>query len=100
MPPKLRKELADDQYYKKCCIKDGNCSGNIEWHHSLEFAGKQIQRKFAILPACQYHHDRVAIFKKIFHWIALNRATEQELKEFERANFKRELMILNKLYKK
>jgi len=100
IPKKLREEMAQDPYYKKCCLKNNECSGKIEWHHALEFAGRQIQKKFAIIPVCEYHHKNVSLFKKIFHWIALRRATIGELKEFERANFKRELIILNKLFKK
>lgn len=100
IPIKLRNEMSLDPYYKECCLKNNECSGRIQWHHALTFAGKSIQRKFAIVPACEHHHKNVAIFKKLFHWIALNRATSEELKEFERANFKRELIILNKLYKK
>ena len=100
MPAKLRKECAEDPYYEKCCLHNKECSGRIEWHHALEFANKQIQRKFAIVPACKHHHENVAIFKKLFHWIALNRASEAELEEFKKANFKREKEYLNKLFKK
>lgn len=100
IPKKLREEMSKDPYYKRCCLHNLDCSGKIEWHHALTFAGKQIQRKFAIVPACEHHHKNVAIFKKLFHWIALSRATTAELKEFEKALFKRELIVLNKLYKK
>ena len=96
IPPKLRKEMSEDPFYKKCCLKDEYCRGRIEWHHALTFKGSQIQRKFAIVPSCQFHHERVAIFKKKFWLIALNRATQEELKEFEKANFAEELIRLNK----
>lgn len=86
IPPKLRAEMAEDKYYKKCCLAHlGGCSGRIEWHHSLIFAGRQLQEKYAIVPACHEHHYRVSEFNEQFIHVALNRATEGQLRAIGKA---------------
>jgi hypothetical protein len=59
IPPKLREEMAEDQWYKSCCLSYlGGCEGKIDWHHHLIYAGRQVNEKFAILPLCQVHHKQ------------------------------------------
>lgn len=60
IPPKLRNEMANDPYYKQCCISwDGHvCEGRIEFHHNLIYAGKQVNAKSCILPICQSAHRK------------------------------------------
>ena len=103
IPKRLNDELNEDPFYKTCCLaSDGMCSGRVERHHALIFAGRQLQKKFAILPACQGYHHRFANRKDIkerFDWILLNRATDEELTEISKAiNYKEERLRLNKIY--
>lgn len=94
IPPKLRRELAADPYYKQCA-REGlfghECDGRITWEHALYFGGKQIQKRFAILPLCAKAHnvdlwqDRGDLDKTINEWIALNRASQDELLEVSKA---------------
>lgn len=78
--------MAADPYYKKCCLAyTGTCLGRIEWHHSLIYGGRQIQKKFAILPACQFHHVNVSHYNDDFVRVALNRATDEELRSITKA---------------
>lgn len=59
IPKALNEELNADPFYLKCCLRFlGGCSGRIERHHNLIYAGRQYQAKFAILPACHDHHDQ------------------------------------------
>ena len=88
IPIKLRKEMSEDEYYDNCCMQgDLDCVGHIEWHHGLIYAGRQVNRKFAILPLCQKHHrDIDNRDQKIkINRIMLNRATEEELMEFSKS---------------
>lgn len=92
--------MANDPYYKKCCLAYmGTCLGRIEWHHSLIYGGRQIQKKFAILPACHFHHASVAHYNEDFVRVALNRATDQELEDISKViNYKRERERLNNIH--
>lgn len=70
----------------------GECYGRIQRHHNLIHAGRQVQRKFCILPACEFGHHKKANNPKVkehFDQVMLNRATDEELEEFSRAiNYK------------
>lgn len=86
IPKQLKEEMANDKYYEKCCLSHlGGCIGRIEWHHSIIYAGKQLNEKFAILPACKYHHTNVSTFNDNFLHIALQRATDDELRAISKA---------------
>jgi hypothetical protein len=69
-----------------CARKDeGDCQGNITWEHSIIFGGKQLDEAWAILKICEYHHavnrfqDGGKMDKEKHIWLALNRATDDEL---------------------
>ncbi len=102
IPKKLNEQMNQDSYYKFCCLADENCEGKIERHHALIFGGKQVQKKYCILPACEKFHHRYANRKDIkekMDWIWLNRATEEELKEVSKAiDYKKVKERLNKIY--
>lgn len=75
-----------DPWYTRCCYcgKDKE----IQWHHVFIFAGRQVNAKWAIVPACEKHHREVNTnpdMKDYFQWIALNRATNVELKAMSKA---------------
>lgn len=61
------------------------CAGRITFEHSLIFSGKQVQKEFAIIPLCEYHHDVLSyqdignLNKEINVLVSLNRATNEEL---------------------
>ena len=58
IPKKLNNELNEDPFYLSCCLAGfGPCSGRIQRHHNLIYAGKQVQSKSCILPACEGHHE-------------------------------------------
>lgn len=69
---------------------DGGCKGRITFEHSLIFAGKQIDEVWAIIKLCAYHHavdqfqDGGDLQKEKNVWIALNRATDDELKKYSK----------------
>lgn len=83
IPPKLREEMALDPFYKKCIITGK--TEEIEWHHALIYAGRQLQAKFAIVPVTKYVHDRIIAYQEKILWVVLNRATPEELKKYSKA---------------
>lgn len=98
IPKGLAAEMQADPFYKQCCIT-GATNEKIEWHHNLIYGGRQVNRKFCILPLAQSVHDRIVVYKELCDWIMLNRATPEELVEFSKAtNYKHRLAFLNKKY--
>lgn len=91
MPKKLRRDLAEDSFYTVCArreaLDDHACQPDpvfgklIEWEHALIYAGKQVQKHFAIVPLCWWAHRGPGLNKEINVWIALNRATQLEMLE-------------------
>lgn len=105
IPQNLRKEMSNDPFYKQCCLGPylGNCEGVIQWHHHLTFGGPQLSMKWAILPVCQFHHDqaRNTFINERLLWIALNRASSEEIKAVSKAiPYQNRLEWLNKIYGK
>ncbi len=85
IPKKIRDELSEDPFMKKCCIADSYCEGKIEWHHALTFAGKRVNEPWCILPVCKKHHkleaqNRVELIK-----VMVRRASEDDLKPYCKA---------------
>lgn len=67
--------------------------------------GKQIDEVWAIIKLCEYHHavntyqDGKGLDKEKNVWIALNRATDEELKKYSKAiDYIRERARLNTIY--
>lgn len=73
-----------------CALKDSNCDGKLTWKHCLTYGGKQIDEAWAIIKICEYHHsvnkyqDGGGLNKEKNIWIALNRATDQELLKYSK----------------
>lgn len=88
IPPKLREELASLPRMKRCaCAELGGCSGRIEWHHVWIYAGRQINELWAIVGACNKHHEMVGtepIVKKAFEVYSLQLATAADLAKYPR----------------
>ena len=100
IPSKLRKQLADDDYYKKCSREDYNCSGRITWEHAFIYKN-QIQEKWAIIPLCWHHHLGSGLDKEINHYIALKRADINDLcKRMPKKDWKQILNYLENKYAK
>lgn len=111
IPLALRKEMAADPEYAVCALASllpnliGSCDGSITWEHAIYFAGKKLQLRWAIVPCCEKHHgvntylDGGTALKEIRVWVALNRATPEELKAISKStNYFREKQRLNNKY--
>lgn len=102
--PQVKKELEKEP---NVCARrfDGECDGRITWEHTLIFGGKQIDEVWAIIKICEFHHavnrhqDGSGLDKQKNIWIALNRATDEELEKYSKVvNYKKERERLNKIY--
>lgn len=95
IPAKLRRQLSVDPEYSRsapCMLRGYHvCGGRNTWEHALIFAGRQIQERFAIINVCAAaqevyeFQDAHTMDKERNRWVALNRATEEELSRYSRA---------------
>ena len=95
IPLKQRNEMAFDLYYKTCArqdaLHDHVCHGRITWEHAIIHAGRKLQKRWAIVPLCEWAHsvnscqDGGGLEKQINVWLALNRACDEELVEISKA---------------
>lgn len=99
IPKSLLKRILNDKYYKKCIRhSEGTCNGRITLEHAFIYAGKQINEIWAIVPVCAFHHcvdqyqDCGDLDKHLNQYYALSRATDKDLEEYPRTNW-RQLMI-------
>lgn len=90
IPEKLKKEMDTDPFYSTCCLygqRDHVCEGRITREHAVIVAGNRVNKKWAIIPLCAKYHevdqyqDSHNMDKQMNIWVALNRATEQDIKE-------------------
>jgi hypothetical protein len=86
IPEALRQDMQNDPFYKRCCIT-GTTAEKIDWHHAVIFASRQVNEKWAILPLARSVHEQVhrEPYKSMCMWIALNRATVDELRPYCKA---------------
>jgi len=106
IPKKIRDEIDADPYYKVCARSDeGDCQGRITIEHAIIYAGRQLNELWALLPICAYHHevdqfqDGGGMDKDRHISIALNRATDSQLKAISKAiDYIRERDRLNNIY--
>lgn len=88
--PQIKAELLER---KDICARhrDGGCAGRITWEHAIIFAGRQLDKAWSIVKLCERHHevnsyqDNGDLQKEKNVWIALNQATDLELKEVSKA---------------
>lgn len=90
-----------------CALEDENCQGRITREHCLIYGGRQIDEAWAIIKICAWHHsvdefqDGGGLNKEKNVWVALNRATDEELLKYSKAiNYIEMRNRLNKKYGK
>lgn len=108
IPKKQRKQMAESGEYNKCAFAhtDGHvCAGRITWEHAIIYAGRKLQERWSIIPICARAHevddfkDAGTMNKEANVWVALNRATDAELRAISKAvDYIRERGRLNEKY--
>ncbi len=102
--PRVRDKLLEEP--DVCALRSfGGCAGRITWEHCITYGGKQIDEAWAIIKICARHHsvdqyqDCGLLDKEKNVWIALNKATTEELQAYSKAiNYVYEKERLNKKY--
>ena len=106
IPDKIKRQL---ELEPDVCARQGDspCGGRITWEHAIIFAGRQLNEQWAIIKLCERHHavntyqDCGELNKERNIHIALNRATDEELKAVSKSTDYIALRgRLNKKYKK
>ena len=64
----------------------------------MYLVGSKLNEKWAIIPICWLVHRGGKLDKQINEWLALNRATDEELAKYPRAKFKERRDVLNRRY--
>lgn len=101
--PRVQKLLEERE--NKCALYSDECSGRITREHALIYGGKQIDEAWAIVFLCARHHsvdewqDGGLLNKEKNVWVALNQATDSELRQYSKAiDYVRMREVLNKKY--
>lgn len=106
--PSVKQQLLEEPDI--CSFLDENCDGRITWEHAVQFASKQMDKAWAIVKICEYHHSLGkyhnsggGLIKEKTYWVALNRATDEELLELmpdpiPKRDFFKDRERLNKKY--
>ncbi len=105
---KTKTVMEGDNFYKQCArkgIMEHVCGGRLTREHAVIYAGRQVDKPWAIIPLCakghsvDHYQDGGDLDKEINLWIALNRATDSELAEVSKAiPYTRERARLNLKY--
>ena len=85
IPEKLRIELGRNPWYSRCCLTGWTRGmAKIEWHHNFEYAGRQVNEEWCILPLRKDIHDeekRPDIQERL-QWIMLSRAPDMAIRQY------------------
>lgn len=79
------------------CIYTG-CEQTPEWEHALLYGGKQINEAWAIIPACAYHHRGAGLDKDYNRYVAINRASDDDLAKYPKVDWEQLKKSLNERY--
>lgn len=106
---RVRNRIDANPEYKGCMLrayKGHVCGGRKNTReHALIFAGRQVDEVWAIISCCaagqevDRFQDAHTMDKSLNKWVALNRATDEELKAYSKAiDLIRERARLNAIY--
>jgi len=104
------REIRQDPSYGVCMLRAHSghiCGGRLTMEHALIYGGRQVDKKFAIISICARGHgvdeyqDAGTLDKDLCRWVALNRASEEELDELSKVlDYRRVRDRLNTIYGK
>lgn len=97
IPQKIRKIIAIDRYYRTCARKGPDCNGRITIEHALIYSGRQINELWALLPLCWHHHLGSGLNKRLNEYLAIMRATPEDLAKYPRVDWQQKLSYLKKI---
>ena len=102
MPAKLRKEIEKDPFYSQCIherFRGDIGKGRLSWEHCFRYSGRQIQEVWSIVPCRMSFNVGVSGRDKDFNrYVALCRATEEDLAKYPKRDWKQEMRRLRQLF--
>ncbi len=97
IPRPMRDEMALDPAMRTCMraeiFHDHECAPNPmtgrmhEWEHAFIHGGKQINERWAIISSCYWAHSGPGLDKDKNRYIALARATPEDLAKYPKTNW-------------
>lgn len=94
----MLRQMLDDPWYELCCYP--GCEQQAELEHAWTYSGRQINEVWAIIPCCPYHNRGKGLNKTYNQWVALRRATAEDLAKYPRIDWATKLAHLNAKYAK
>lgn len=90
IPEKLRRRLSNEPHMRSCTLCGSK--NELEWHHALNYARRQINEWYAILALCRNCHrgDFGTIKPEAKIWCelwAINRGLADLVKKYPRRNW-------------
>ena len=85
IPPKQRKEINDNDWYRECKYP-GCASKQVEIHHCCQYSGRQIAELWNYVPLCHEHHSS----KEGRDWaelLAITRMTEEDRMKYNKRDW-------------
>lgn len=99
IPIKHRELINTDPFFRECVRrKESICSGRITIEHAFVYGGSQISEMFNYVPLCWHHHLGDGLDKDYGRYIALTRATPEELARYPKRDWKLHLAYLKAKY--
>ncbi len=108
IPKKMREEMDAMPYYHQCarnealndhvCFPDPVRGRLIEWEHAMIHGSRKVNEIWAIVPICWWAHRGPGLVKEINQWLALNRASDEDLDKYERHDWRQRRQYLNGKY--
>lgn len=94
IPKPLLNEILADEFYKKCVrFREKSCGGRVTYEHAVQYASRQLNEKWAIIPLCEKHHgvlqyqDRGDLNKELNMYYAIIRATDKDLAKYPKRDW-------------
>lgn len=100
IPLNHRKIIDSDPYFRQCARRSGDCSGRITIEHSFLFKNAQVSEIWAYVPLCWHHHLGKGLNKEMNRWLALRRATAEDLAKYPKTDWVQMKAYLMKKYAK
>lgn len=106
LPKWIKDHIKVNAEYQRCSLLGYHpCGGRTTVEHVFTYAGRQIQEVWNCIPLCARGHgvdewqDSGDLKKEMNKWVALNRATDIELREISDAvNYIQLRVYLNDKY--
>lgn len=88
-----------------CARQSSKCAGSITWEHAMIYQNRSVQEQWAIIKLCQYHHglgkwhnNGGGLDKEYNKYLALKRATDEDLDRYPKSGWKQSKKYLMNKY--